>query len=88
VLVLTRRPGESVCVGDDIEVDILEVRPGVVRLGIRAPRDVRVLRAELVAEVAAANTSAASRSSIELSELEHLGAVRPEANPISRRRGA
>ncbi|UMG92942.1 carbon storage regulator CsrA [Nocardioides sp. TF02-7] len=60
MLVLSRRIGESVVVGDEITVTVLEVRGDVVRLGIDAPRSVRVHRAELLAELADANAEAAS----------------------------
>lgn len=48
MLILTRRPGESIQVGDDIEVSVLEIRGNQVRLGINAPADVLVLRSELL----------------------------------------
>jgi carbon storage regulator len=48
MLILTRRPGESIQVGQDIEISVLEIRGNQVRLGISAPPDVLVLRAELV----------------------------------------
>lgn len=60
MLVLSRRAGESVIVGDDITVTILEVRGDVVRVGIDAPRSVSVHRAELLAELATSNRDAAS----------------------------
>jgi carbon storage regulator len=60
VLVLTRREGESFTIGDDVEVEILDIKPGVIRIGIRAPRSVRVMRSELVAAVAASNQGAAT----------------------------
>lgn len=60
MLVLTRREGEVFHLGDDIEIEILDIKPGVVRVGIRAPRHVRVLRRELVEAVAAANQAAAA----------------------------
>jgi carbon storage regulator len=47
MLILTRRTGESIQVGDDIEISVLEIRGNQVRLGINAPSDVLVLRAEL-----------------------------------------
>lgn len=47
MLSLTRRVGESVLIGDDIEVVIVQMKSGQVRLGIKAPRDVPVLRNEL-----------------------------------------
>lgn len=61
MLVLTRREGESFTVGDDVEIEILDIKPGVIRIGIRAPRSVRVMRSELVAAVAASNQEAAAK---------------------------
>lgn len=60
MLVLSRRVGESVVIGDDITVTVLEVRGDVVRIGIDAPRSVAVNRAELLAEVANSNQAASS----------------------------
>lgn len=50
MLILTRRPGESIRVGEKIEVSVLEIRGNQVRVGIHAPTDVLVLRSELVRE--------------------------------------
>jgi carbon storage regulator len=47
MLVLTRKSGASIMIGDDIEVTVLAVTSGKVRLGIQAPRDVPVYRKEL-----------------------------------------
>ena len=47
MLVLSRKTGERVQIGDDIVVTIVRVGPNSVRLGIEAPRDVSVLRDEL-----------------------------------------
>jgi carbon storage regulator len=49
MLVLTRRIGEEVMIGDHIRVQVVEVQRGRVRLGISAPSDVHVLRSELFA---------------------------------------
>ena len=51
VLVLTRRSGESIVIGDEVRVVVLDVRGDTVRLGIDAPRSVQVHRAEVYAEV-------------------------------------
>ncbi len=59
MLVLTRRAGESIVIGDDVRVVVLDVRGDTVRLGIEAPRSVQVHRAEVYAEVQAANAAAA-----------------------------
>jgi carbon storage regulator CsrA len=47
MLVLTRKLREQIRIGDDVVITILQVRGRSVRVGIEAPRDVRVLRAEL-----------------------------------------
>ena len=48
MLILTRRPGESIQVGEDIEISVLEIRGNQVRIGINAPAEVLVLRSELL----------------------------------------
>ena len=50
MLVLSRRPGEQLRIGDDIIVELLEISGAQVRLGITAPREVAVLRDELLEE--------------------------------------
>lgn len=47
MLVLTRRPGEEIMIGDGIRLTILAVKGGRVRLGLLAPPDVPILRVEL-----------------------------------------
>ena len=60
MLVVSRRAGESVVIGDDVTVSVLEVRGDVVRIGIDAPRSIAVHRAELLAQLAQSNQDAAS----------------------------
>lgn len=47
MLILTRRIGETLMIGDDIELTVLGVKGNQVRLGIKAPKDVRVNREEI-----------------------------------------
>ena len=47
MLILTRRIGEKLLIGDDIEVVVLDVNRNQVKVGIKAPRDMTVLREEL-----------------------------------------
>ena len=58
MLVLSRRVGERLLIGDDIVITVIEVRSDGVRLGIDAPREVRVHRAEVIEAVQAANVDA------------------------------
>lgn len=47
MLIIRRRRGESIVIGEDIEIEILETTPTQVKLGISAPKDVTVLRSEI-----------------------------------------
>jgi len=58
MLVLTRRKNQSIVIGDQIIVTVLEVKGDQIRLGITAPRDVQVYREELLADLTEANKSA------------------------------
>ena len=60
MLVLTRRRGESIMIGSDVSVTILDVRGDQVRVGIDAPRSIKVHREEVYQQVAAANQAASS----------------------------
>jgi flagellar assembly factor FliW len=60
VLILTRKVGESILIGDNIRVAVLEVRGRQIRLGIDAPADVVVLREEIAQRLPNENLRAAS----------------------------
>ena len=47
MLVIRRRAGQSVLIGEDIEIEIIEATSGKVKLGIKAPREIPVLRSEI-----------------------------------------
>jgi carbon storage regulator len=85
VLVLTRRVGQSIVIGDDVVVTVLEVRGDSVRLGVDAPRTVKVHREEVWREVQEANRSAASPSAEAVdAALDALGRLRrPTVEPPS-----
>ena len=59
MLTLTRSVGETIRIGDDIEVHVVEVRGGTVRLGFKAPREVAIHREEVYRQIAEANALAA-----------------------------
>lgn len=60
MLVLSRKPNQSIVISDDIVVTVIEVKGEQVRLGIRAPRDVTIHRDEVAAEIKAANKAASA----------------------------
>ncbi|MCZ7535753.1 MAG: carbon storage regulator CsrA [Acidimicrobiia bacterium] len=70
MLVLTRRVNESIMIGHEIVVTVLEVRGDQVRLGIKAPRSVDVHREEIFAALHRANTDAAAASEERAGELD------------------
>ena len=82
MLVLTRREGETFKLGDDIEIEILDIKPGVVRVGIRAPKSVRILRSELVEAVVAVNQQASTDAEADLALLNQVSV---SSTPVSRR---
>lgn len=51
MLILTRKIGETILVDNKIEICILEVSNGNVRLGIKAPENVKIIRKELIKEI-------------------------------------
>ena len=51
MLVLNRKPGESIILGDNIEIKILEIQEGKIKIGIEAPKDVTILRKEVYEEI-------------------------------------
>jgi carbon storage regulator len=75
MLVLTRKLMEKLFIGDDICVTVVRLEGGQVRLGIDAPREIAVVRAELVPERLAAAGKPAPRT--------HHG--RPAMGPVTRR---
>jgi len=58
MLVLTRRPGESIVVGENIVVTVIEIKGGQVRIGIDAPREAEVYREEIYEQVKQENLTA------------------------------
>ncbi len=60
MLVLTRRLNQSIKIGDDIEITVVEVRGDQVRLGVNAPRDVSVHRKEVYLQIQQENRAASA----------------------------
>lgn len=64
MLVLSRRKDETIMIGDDIEVTIVDIKGDTVRIGIAAPRSVSVHRKEIYEAIQAENIAAAQQQSI------------------------
>jgi len=71
MLVITRKAGEALCLGDDVTITVLEISGSVVRLGIEAPAEVPVYRHEIWAAVKAENVAAADASITDLPSTEN-----------------
>ena len=61
MLILTRRVGESLVIGDDITITVLGVKGNQARLGVNAPRDVAVHREEIMDKIQAGETQDGDR---------------------------
>jgi carbon storage regulator len=69
MLVLTRKPNQSIMIGDDIEIFVLSTTgDNKVRIGIQAPRDVPVFRKEVYLEIQQQNVAADTSTRAELDE--------------------
>lgn len=58
MLVITRKKGESILIGDDIEITVSKLEDGSVKLAINAPKEMTILRKELFEEVKNENKEA------------------------------
>ena len=77
MLVIRRRPGEVLLIGDDVEVEILEVTGSQVKLGIRAPREVTILRKEIRLTIEQNRAAAGLSTEAAARVLGLLGGSRP-----------
>ena len=66
MLILSRRLNEKIVIGDDIIVSVVEVRGDQVKLGIDAPRNVKVFRQEVFDAIQEENKKAAAASGMQL----------------------
>ena len=69
MLVLTRKLGESIAIGDDIKVSIIEIKGKQVRLGIQAPQNTAVHREEIFQRIQEENRMAALISPVHLKKV-------------------
>jgi len=70
MLILSRRVNEKIVIGEDIVVSVVEVRGDQVKLGIEAPRNVKVFRQEVFDAIQEENKKAAAAAGAELPALD------------------
>ena len=72
MLVLKRKAGESIIVADNIEIKIIEVEEGRIKIGIDAPKEVIIIRKEVLDETKSENKTAAQSRNIDKSALTKM----------------
>jgi carbon storage regulator len=83
MLVISRRKGQRITIGDEIELVVTELHRSSVKVGIRAPRGYAVLRGEVRDSIETANRAAAETTLEDSSSLnEHLGLGTSSAVPV------
>ncbi|HOO37125.1 MAG TPA: carbon storage regulator CsrA [Deltaproteobacteria bacterium] len=72
MLILTRKVGEAISIGDDIQISIVEIKGAQVKLGIQAPKNIEVHREEIYQKIQEENKRAALVSKDALGAVEDL----------------
>ena len=71
MLVLTRKKDEKIIIGQDIEITVVDIDNGSVQLGISAPKEIEILRKELLEDVKKENRAAAENKDL-LNKLQQI----------------
>ena len=72
MLILTRKPGESLFIGDSIKITIVEMKGHQIRVGIDAPKDMRIYREEIYYQILEENKQAAESARASTEDLDGL----------------
>ena len=70
MLILSRKTNEKIMIGDEISISIIEIRGDQVRIGVDAPKTVKVFRQEVFDAIKAENKAAAQSIAVELPALD------------------
>jgi len=84
MLILTRKLGESIAIGDGIKVTLLEVQGKQVKIGVKAPGNVPIHRQEIYEKIQQENLHATGVSEQDLTRLTRLLGVKPGSGEASR----
>jgi len=72
MLVLARKVGESIVIGDNITIKVVALENGIVKFGIDAPREISIIRSELIEEVKESNKAAVQAYGIDKDDINSL----------------
>ena len=72
MLILTRKLGESIAIGDEVTVTLIDVQGRQVKIGVTAPKDVQIHRQEIYEKIQVENYRASTTSETDLAELSVL----------------
>ena len=72
MLILTRKKGESIIINENIEINILELSDGKVKIGIEAPKNISIHRKEIYLQIQEENKQAKENKNIDLNTLKDL----------------
>ena len=79
MLILTRKVNESIVIGEDIKITIMEISEGTVRIGFQAPRNVEIFREEVYKAIQEENKLAAAN----VGDLDELGKIfKVDSGPV------
>ena len=84
MLILTRKVGETIRIGDDIAISVIDIRGNQVRLGIEAPRDITVHREEVYEQIHEQNLEAAKVRATDKAILQDLWQTKGKDAPKER----
>jgi len=73
MLVLSRKEGEAIVIGDNVAIKVISIEKGVVKLGIDAPKNLSIVRSELLEDVKDSNIAASKE--INLLDITSLSAI-------------
>lgn len=87
MLILTRKAGESLYIGDDIKITVVEVKGPQIRVGVAAPREFRIFREEIFIQIQEENKEAAMSDEKALDNFENFGVKSPKSKHRNSRVG-